>query len=792
MAKIIEKIVQSKYPPKDANVLWDDGENLKIRRNGSFENVVSTIENNGTNLDIEVTVDNTTGNPSASATIENDTIKLTFSGLKGETGSQGNSGYQGAAGELEVVNNLTQGGATAALSAEQGKVLKEEITKLDQELNGLSWSASGNSASVDTSLYLYADRTYVLDITLSASVSILLGSKLWVSKSGLYEFTPSADGYLSIYRPSSESVNITIAYHGTIETGFNKLETKIELHRAEVNEQIRSYSPMDTTWSQGAMLADGTQNTSQYFYASDFISKADCAAVRLYTAGSTNNRLVVFYDNDKNVIDSKSITDYGIGDNTWHTFEIEFIKDAQYMRVTRVTNAAYVAEVAKVPSISIPAINESLSAMGNNLSNLESNVDNINLSLSDNMVDVDTTYQNGCYINSSGGISSSPYAMCSDFVELDDNLLYCIKSYPSSSWYVGYYSEANENSFISVQRFPETVSYEVNIVLKIPANANFVRVTKAVSGDSCFFTFGVNLIDVFSLKKQVENINERVSGLEPEKAEVYYVKKDGSGDFAGIHQAFKALAQNENPKILYIEGGEYDVLEEMGGQSFIDSIPSDVSSSQWTEYSNYVPDNTKIIGLGEVFINFLPNENISAAKKAVICPIALRGNIELNNVTIKASNCRYAIHDESSTDAKYDNAIKKYVNVKAFNLGGGYLAAYGSGHGKNSTLIFENCLFKALDLPWATHDNRNDDNTTIVLSNCAFITNGQTSIRFGTLNARSGVKNVQINNCYLSSRIQLQDSESLTNRYSLAIIKSETPEIISDSGMNDFEPLIVG
>ena len=39
MAKIIEKIVQSKYPPKDSNVLWDDGENLKISRNGSFENV---------------------------------------------------------------------------------------------------------------------------------------------------------------------------------------------------------------------------------------------------------------------------------------------------------------------------------------------------------------------------------------------------------------------------------------------------------------------------------------------------------------------------------------------------------------------------------------------------------------------------------------------------------------------------------------------------------------------------------------------------------------------------------
>ena len=44
-----------------------------------------------------------------------------------KNGSQGNSGYTGAAGELEVVNNITDGGAAKALSAEMGKVLKSYI-----------------------------------------------------------------------------------------------------------------------------------------------------------------------------------------------------------------------------------------------------------------------------------------------------------------------------------------------------------------------------------------------------------------------------------------------------------------------------------------------------------------------------------------------------------------------------------------------------------------------------------------------------------------------------------------
>lgn len=54
-------------------------------------------------------------------------------GPQGIQGPQGNSGYTGAADELEVVNNLTDGGATAALSAEQGKILNAEVTQLSQE-----------------------------------------------------------------------------------------------------------------------------------------------------------------------------------------------------------------------------------------------------------------------------------------------------------------------------------------------------------------------------------------------------------------------------------------------------------------------------------------------------------------------------------------------------------------------------------------------------------------------------------------------------------------------------------
>lgn len=45
MGKTIDKIVVSSIAPKNTNVLWDDGENLKIFRNGKWETTTSNSDN---------------------------------------------------------------------------------------------------------------------------------------------------------------------------------------------------------------------------------------------------------------------------------------------------------------------------------------------------------------------------------------------------------------------------------------------------------------------------------------------------------------------------------------------------------------------------------------------------------------------------------------------------------------------------------------------------------------------------------------------------------------------------
>jgi len=95
-------------------VTLSDGsvQEFRVKNGRGISNVVKTTSGVGSDADNVFTITYSDGTTSQ-FTIKN--------------GSQGNSGYSGAASELEVVNNLTDGGATKALSAEQGKVLKGDI-----------------------------------------------------------------------------------------------------------------------------------------------------------------------------------------------------------------------------------------------------------------------------------------------------------------------------------------------------------------------------------------------------------------------------------------------------------------------------------------------------------------------------------------------------------------------------------------------------------------------------------------------------------------------------------------
>lgn len=80
----------------------------------SIEQTVTSEESGGVNVITVTTSDGATTDFQ---------VRNGMQGATGPKGDQGNSGYSGVAGELEVVNNLTDGGEESALSAEMGKTL---------------------------------------------------------------------------------------------------------------------------------------------------------------------------------------------------------------------------------------------------------------------------------------------------------------------------------------------------------------------------------------------------------------------------------------------------------------------------------------------------------------------------------------------------------------------------------------------------------------------------------------------------------------------------------------------
>lgn len=102
---------------------------------------------------------------------------------QGNTGSEadfleslrGPSGYQGEAGELEVVNDLETGGSTAALSAEMGKQLEQKKAEktyvdsmIEQNLLAIDMDSDGNIKAT------YGTEGNISDVEMDENGNIIL------------------------------------------------------------------------------------------------------------------------------------------------------------------------------------------------------------------------------------------------------------------------------------------------------------------------------------------------------------------------------------------------------------------------------------------------------------------------------------------------------------------------------------------------------------------------------------------------------------------------------------------
>lgn len=284
---------------------------------------------------------------------------------------------------------------------------------------------------------------------------------------------------------------------------------------------------------------------------------------------------------------------------------------------------------------------------------------------------------------------------------------------------------------------------------------------------------------------------------ETTKSTVYYVGANREHtSFLGL---MNELKNDETEKTVYVDSGVYDLFEEIGGAEFCATISS---SANWKDVSIFIPKNTKIIGLGHVVFNFNPTSAEVGNGVDLLSPINTKGNSYIENIEIRASNCRYCIHDDNSNDDYFstDYTIKRaiYKNVRAYKSGGGNEQAYGGGCYNEMYFDFENCIFKSNGIPWSIHSNgglitNENISPSINFNGCAFInSNDGYSMRFGNVDWRDRNINVNISNCYMNGNIEVcpEMSGITKNQFDLILIGCSNVNIDITSTTNPFTPTV--
>lgn len=204
------------------------------------------------------------------------------------------------------------------------------------------------------------------------------------------------------------------------------------------------------------------------------------------------------------------------------------------------------------------------------------------------------------------------------------------------------------------------------------------------------------------------------------KEKIYEVGPDKK--YTSFTECLKSLAGDESQKIIKVYDGIYNIFEEIGGSAFSQSI---VDGTNWRDVSMIVPPNTKIVGIGNVVFEFLPSaEEIGSVASTLLSPLNISGSVEIENIKIHAENCRYCIHDETSSLPQYDNVTRFYKNVECVKYNGtlGNRQAFACGFQRGTKFNFENCVFISERGNAFSMHNSSTGGASINIDNCVFIT----------------------------------------------------------------------
>lgn len=277
---------------------------------------------------------------------------------------------------------------------------------------------------------------------------------------------------------------------------------------------------------------------------------------------------------------------------------------------------------------------------------------------------------------------------------------------------------------------------------------------------------------------------------------VQYTVGNG-GDYASLTECLQALQGDTRAKTIRILPGEYDIFAELGGAAQWAAYDGDAN---WRDVQPVVPPNTHLLGVGRVTLRMTPSaDQISAKAASLLSPLNVSWTATIENLTIIAKNCRYAIHDEASGRDEFANSEHTYRHVTAIKQssdGIGYTQTLGCGEACNGRYLFEDCVIRGA-VPFSIHTNRNaaGDGTNITFRHCLLETSGAAySVGLSTSWDNLGLNHVIFDSCHIKAGIRTYNEQSNSdkeNAYQITMLNCNADATITHSNANSLDPLIL-
>ena len=284
----------------------------------------------------------------------------------------GNSGYSGSIDELQIVNDISTGGATSALSAEMGKQLN--LNMHVKSLDFISWDVNQNekgflasggmsvTANTGYTTTPYIDVTSYSEVYVTAKTGQIHGtvfgydsemnfvSKLLGAQKTVTDEPIAIPENISYIRVNSSSTPIVkYAYY---TNRFDKLQEEIGANK-QTNDTFRNelynsnYNYLDNgTLSNGWLLADGTVNLySGSYYVSDFVEVVEGETYYVDSVKNAAGVTVGGYNESQGYV----LSLLALGDHAKTAITIP--TGIRYVRVSSKTSPPMISQMTYVPKV---------------------------------------------------------------------------------------------------------------------------------------------------------------------------------------------------------------------------------------------------------------------------------------------------------------------------------------------------------------------------------------------------------------------------------------------------------